>query len=246
MDVEKHWWKEFFSGKALDLWRAVTTAEQTRAEADFLVSALRITPGSSVLNVPCGGGRLELALRGFRATGVEYSEEFIQKAREKSRERSLAVNWRQLDMRELSGLEPFDGAFCFGNSFGYLDDEENFDFLRAVAKVLKPGARFALDTTCLELVLRVFEQRSWFEAGGLLMLERNEYDLLQSRMNTEYTFVGGGETERKRGSQRYYAYAELCGLLKGAGFTNLHGFGSLNRDPVTFESSRVILVGEKV
>ena len=36
----------------------------------------------------------------------------------------------------------FDGAFCVGNSFGYLDDEGNAAFLRAVRAALKPGGRF--------------------------------------------------------------------------------------------------------
>jgi SAM-dependent methyltransferase len=39
----------------------------------------------------------------------------------------------------------FDGAFCFGNSFGYLPDVDNARFLHAVAVALEPGARFVID-----------------------------------------------------------------------------------------------------
>ena len=49
-------------------------------------------------------------------------------------------------MRDLPWRARFDGAFCLGNSFGYLDDEGNAAFLRAVAAALKPGARFVLET----------------------------------------------------------------------------------------------------
>jgi hypothetical protein len=35
-------------------------------------------------------------------------------------------------MRDLPWSERFDGAFCAGNSFGYLDDEGNAAFLCAV------------------------------------------------------------------------------------------------------------------
>ena len=32
-------------------------------------------------------------------------------------------------MRDLPGRNEFDAAFCFGNSFGYLDDDGNAEFL---------------------------------------------------------------------------------------------------------------------
>jgi hypothetical protein len=33
------------------------------------------------------------------------------------------VRWEQRDMRDLPWRDTFDGAYCVGNSFGYLDDE---------------------------------------------------------------------------------------------------------------------------
>jgi hypothetical protein len=47
-------------------------------------------------------------------------------------------------MRDLLWRSRFDGAFCFGNSFGYLDDEGNAAFLRAVAAALVVRARDCL------------------------------------------------------------------------------------------------------
>lgn len=247
MNIEKDWWKSFFSGIALDLWRAVTTEEQTRAEADFIEKTLRIKPGASVLDVPCGGGRLalELASRGYTLTGVEYSTEFVEEARAKSSQRGLGINWEQRDMRDLPWDGMFGGVFCFGNSFGYLEEDENRDFLRSVSRVLKPGTRFVLETFCTELALRTFQERSWFEFGGILMLEENDYDLAHGRMNTEYTFISGSKTEKKRGSQRFYAFAELCRLFEEAGFNDPQGFGSLAQDPLGLASQRVLVVGEK-
>ena len=42
--------------------------------------------------------------------------------------------------------EQFDGAFCFGNSFGYADYKTTTDFLRTVNRCLKNGAGFVVDT----------------------------------------------------------------------------------------------------
>jgi 2-polyprenyl-3-methyl-5-hydroxy-6-metoxy-1,4-benzoquinol methylase len=177
MDVPRNWWKGFFTGLALEMWRAVTTEEQTRREADFIEKQLAVPPGSAFLDVPCGGGRLalELASRGYNMTGVEFSGAFVEEARAKSSQRVLDIAWVQQNMRDLHWNDTFDGAFYFGNSFGYFfEDAQNLQFLRAVGKSLKPGARFALETCCTELAVRNFQERSWFGAGGILMLEENE------------------------------------------------------------------------
>lgn len=247
VDVPRDWWKEFFSGIAVDLWRAVTAGEQTRAEAAFCEQQLHLAFGARVLDVPCGGGRLaiELASRGHRLTGVDYSATFMAEARATSSALQLDIEWRQSDMRDLPWPAAFDGAICFGNSFGYLEDDKNREFLCAVAQVLKPNGSLVLETTCAELALRSFQEHSWFEAGGILMLERNEYDLLHSRMNTEYTFVKDGKIERKLGSQRYYGFAELCRLLEEAGFADLQAFGSLDLEPLGMDSHRLFITARK-
>lgn len=49
-------------------------------------------------------------------------------------------------MCDLRWTDEFDGGYCFGNSFGYLDHSGVRKFLAAVARALKPGARFVIDT----------------------------------------------------------------------------------------------------
>src|SRR5262249_19159540 len=81
--------------------------------------------------------------------------------------RPLSVRWEQRDMRDLPWSGAFDGAFCFGNSFGYYDEEGNADFLKAVARTLKPGARFLLDTSYLtEGLLPNLQERAWYPSGA--------------------------------------------------------------------------------
>jgi SAM-dependent methyltransferase len=244
MEVPKDWWKGFFSGLAVEMWRAVTTEEQTRREADFLEKILAVQPGAAVLDVPCGGGRLslELARRGHRMTGVEYSDAFVEEARAASIARGLDITWSQRNMQELPWQEAFEGAFCFGNSFGYCDEGENLNFLAQVAKSLKPGARFILETYCAELAARTFQERSWFEAGGIVMMEENEYDLPAGGVKTEYTFVSGARKEQKRGWQRMYSYCDLIHLLESAGFEQIIGYCSLDQEPLNLKSGRLLIV----
>src|SRR6185436_3921493 len=83
MSIPPNWYETFFHGVTLDLWRMAIPPEQTTAEADFLIQNLNCEVGARVLDVPCGNGRLtfELAKRGYRVTGVDLAEEFIEEAR---------------------------------------------------------------------------------------------------------------------------------------------------------------------
>jgi len=49
-------------------------------------------------------------------------------------------------MRNIEGLGVYDGAFCFGNSFGFLEYADMEKFLAGVARALTPGARFIVNT----------------------------------------------------------------------------------------------------
>src|SRR5580658_10190561 len=150
--MQKNWYEHFFSGVALDFWRnAVTYAmapDQTRVEVDFLEAVLKLAPGSRVLDNPCGNGRhsLELAARGYRVTGIDLATQFIAEAKGAAAGAGLEVEFLERDMRAIDAAGNFDGAFCFGNSFGYMDHEGNCAFLAAVSRFLKPGARFALES----------------------------------------------------------------------------------------------------
>ena len=138
--------------------------EHTEREADLVAKLLAAPAGAELLDVPCGGGRLSLALasRGYRAdrrrllVGIPGARAGVQG--------SDRITWEQRDMRDLPWPARFDGAFCVGNSFGYLDDTGNAYFLRAVAAALKPGARFILETPMvLENLLAHIQDRPWWK-----------------------------------------------------------------------------------
>jgi len=220
VNVESNWWESFFEGVAVDLWLQALPPEHTEREAEFLARTLAVPSGAELLDVPCGAGRLSLALaqRGYQLTGVDWSLEFLNHAR--SCDTLHGVTWERRDMRDLPWRARFDGAFCLGNSFGYLDDEGNVTFLRAVAAALKPGARFVLETPMvLENLLGHLQDRAWWKVGDMHLLVVNRYDHTQERLDIEYTFVSNGRVEVRRGSHRAYSYREFVELIEAADFT---------------------------
>jgi SAM-dependent methyltransferase len=248
MDTPVDWWRTFFEGAMVDLWLRMPTAGQTGQEVTFIEEELQVPPPARLLDVPCGGGRhcRGLAGRGYDMTGVDLSADFLDAARAGSAEGPGMIAWEPREMRDLPWPGRFDGAFSFGNSFGYLDDQGNADFLKAVARALKPGARFVLDTGyVVETLLPVLQERNWYQAGDILMLANRRYDHSEGRLHVEYTLIRDGKVETRPMSARLYAYREVARLLDEAGFTDVRGYGSLAREPFKLGSSRLLLTARK-
>lgn len=228
------------------MWRLAMTPEQTRAEAEFLQKALHAGESSHLLDVPCGNGRhsIELARRGHRVTGVDQSEEFIAEARTASQ--SLLATWIVSDMRQLPWREEFDGAFCFGNSFGYLDPDAARDFLAAVARTLKPDSRFAIETgMAAESIFPSVEKRRWYKVGDIYMLSENEYHPREGRLDIQYTFIRDGRVETRPSSSYVLTVNEICRMHAEAGLQPLELLGSIQGEPYQAGSPRLIIVSER-
>jgi SAM-dependent methyltransferase len=246
--MQTNWWENFFHGVALDFWRAAISDEQTRAEADFINNQMQLPVGAKLLDVPCGNGRLsiELGAFGFELTGVDIATEFIDEAKRNSRARGVKIDWRNSEMRALPWSNEFDGAFCFGNSFGYLDDNANADFLAAVSRTLKRGARFILDAPAIaECLLPHFVEKRTIELNGITATIDTRYDHEQGRMFPNFTFVQNGVEDKRSSSQRIYTYKELSGLLCDAGLEVLNAYGSVNEEPFKLGAHRLLLVARK-
>jgi SAM-dependent methyltransferase len=246
--MDPKWYETFFQGIALEMWRKAVPPEQTRLEVDFLERALGLRPGSRVLDVPCGFGRhaLELASRGCRVTGIDLSPQMIEDARAAARTAGLSIEWRNADMRDVGRESEFDAAFCFGNSFGYIDAAGTRAFLQAVSRALKPGARFAFDYgTAAECILPRFREREQAQVGDILFLEENRYDAAEGYIETTYTFMRDGETRTQAGVQWVHTLREVRQFLAEAGLETRDVLGSVQGEPFEVGSPVVVLVAQK-
>ena len=239
-----NWWDNFFHGVALDFWTAVIPDDLTVAEARFIHQHLQLPVGAAILDVPCGNGRLsvKLAAQGFEMTGVDMAEEYINR----SQEVAPQVNWRLADMRAVPWTNEFDGAFCFGNSFGYFDDEENRAALGSISRSLKAGGRFILDAPAIaECLLPNLQPSRSMEIAGIKVDVNTRYDAQQRRMFNDFTFTRDGVTDTRPSSQRIYSHDELRALIDEAGLKTVEEYSSLNGDKFVSGSPRLFVICEK-
>ena len=258
-EIPSNWYEDFFHGVPLDLWRMAIPPEHTRAEADFLVKAFRLDPDSHLLDVPCGNGRLafELAKRGYRVTGVDISEEFIAEARlsgirlckdqpPATAGGSDSVEFVLGDMRRVEGEAIYDGAYCFGNSFGFLEYAGMESFLNGVAHALKPGGRFVLETgMAAESILPKFEAETSHQIGDIHVTIKEQYLAAESCVDSEYVFERNGKTESRMAKHWIYTAAEIRRMLERAGFAFRQSFGSLDCRPFAVGSVELFVIADR-
>src|SRR5262245_24548074 len=228
------WYENFFQGIALEMWGKAIPPEQTRLEVDFLHRALKLHEGSRVLDVPCGFGRhsLELASRGCRMTGVDQSPQMIEEGRAAALRAGLTIEWQIAEMQHLAWENQFDAGFCFGNSFGYLNPDSTHEFLKAMARALRPRARFALDYgMAAESILPRFRQQEQAQIDDILFLEENHYRLPESCIETTYTFVRDGQAQTQTGLHWVYTIREVREFLREVGLEPQEPFRSLEGEP---------------
>src|SRR6266436_2742401 len=274
-DVPTNWYEDFFHGVSLDLWRKAISPQQTKAEADFLVKVLGCDEGASLLDVPCGNGRLslELARRGYRVRGVDLATEFIEEATANALElvpesatANAGVNDEVArafsawitgetpvpqfmigDMRHIEGDAIYDGAYCFGNSFGFLAYADMESFLSGVARALLPGGRFVVETgMAAESILTKFETESSHQIQDIRITIKEQYLAEESCIDTEYIFEQNGKVESRNAKHWIYTTGEIRRMLERAGFEVLNLYGSLKCEPYTLGADELFVIARRV
>ncbi len=246
--MKSEWYESFFTPLALDFWRAAVPPAATTEEVDFLVRNLAVSPPSRLLDLPSGLGRhaLELSNRGYLVTGIDIAPSGIAAAQKEARARGLTASFVLGDMRNPLRDGPYDGAYCFGNSFGYLSHPETRLFIRNVLHAVRPGGRWAIDTgMSAESLLPHLVKERQIDVGGVSYFVRNAYDPVAGRLNQSCTFARGTETQAAEISIGVYTVAELRRLLESEGWQAIGAYGSLDGRPYEWGDRRLLLIAQR-
>lgn len=135
MTMDKEDWNSRYAGAEL-----VWTATPNR----FLVAETAELPAGRALDLACGEGRnaVWLAARGWRVTGVDFSEVALEKARKLAEAGGVDGDWIAGDLRHYRP-EPraFDLAILF---YLQVPADERRTAVRAAAEAVAPGGTLLL------------------------------------------------------------------------------------------------------
>lgn len=246
--IKNNWYQDFFSGLNCEMWEKGATAELTDPEVNFLQDVLNCQPGDLLLDTPCGFGRhaVALAKQGFKVTGIDISTEFLQTLRERVEAEQLSIQLIHGDVTTTRLTTLFDGAYCMGNSFGYVDYAGMTQFINNVSAALKPGARFVINSGLLaESVLPNFPKSGHYVLGDLTMDINNGYVVGESYMATELTYTKAERTETHWFKHYVYTLSEVKRLLSSHGLETIAVYNSTEKQPYQLGDRQIYLVAEK-
>jgi SAM-dependent methyltransferase len=229
-----------FNEDYLYFYEEILTSDRSEEDVERIVELLELRPGAEILDCPCGHGRIANALaeRGYRVTGLDASDFFLERARADASARGVDVEYVHGDMRDLPWRGRFDALVNWFTSFGYFSDEQNQAVLREFHDALVPGGRLIIETQNITRILLNPRPLHFVEREGNLMLDEWQLDVENARFVTERTVVRAGQTRKTHFVVRWFSVPELRVWLEGAGFENV-------RVPGLGQDTRLVVVADR-
>lgn len=226
------WAKNIFVRNAR-LYEMVLQGMWEKGEEDALaISGIlqeRGLSGCSVLDVPCGIGRVgvPLAQLGFSVTGVDYSPHLVEVANSKAR-RFRVQERATFTIGTMSGLNPgrpFDCAINVFTSIGYGSEEEDLDYFRSLRKAVRKGGLFIISgLRNKDYLVEHPAQNIYEESRDLLVLDRYSFDASRSREKGTWRFYLKVKQVLKFAGEfpvdiRVYSPEEVATMLTSTGWS---------------------------
>ena len=145
----KKWYEELFTNY-VEKYEKESFTQGTMGEVDFIESEIKRDKSCRILDVGCGTGRhaIELVKRGYSVTGVDLSENMLNRAREKAIDTGVQLDFEKADARNLPFEDEFDLVImlCEG-AFPLMEtDQMNFQILESAARALKKDGKLIFTT----------------------------------------------------------------------------------------------------
>ncbi|MCX7969881.1 MAG: methyltransferase domain-containing protein, partial [Armatimonadetes bacterium] len=175
---------------------------------------------------------------------------FLQEAKTRGRLLGLSTLFLSADHLSLPFRdEKFDGVMVIGNRFGMTGDERtDFNFLRELARVLKPQGRLVAVLPHRDGFLYQFQERDWETMiDGSQILITRKWDAVTGQMWEEWR-----NSDVKQNFHlfvviyRVYTLTELENLLFKAGFNLVNAFGNFMGSELTYKSRWMVVQSVKV
>jgi len=244
------WYHEFFDELYLEQYRHLIPPERTTAEVGAIIDLLELGPGARILDLCCGHGRhaVELAARGFNVCGQDLTRMFLERAAEAATERGVSLDLRCGDMREIVHDPPFDAVIHMFTAFGYFDhDEEEAKVMREVARVLRPGGKYLLQTINRDGVMRKFLPKDWdgWDNGMRLLCERTFDPVSGRNRERRETIFPDGSRRVQELAVRLFTPTEIRRMMRDAGLEPVASYATLGGDELTIDSMHQVNIAVK-
>jgi len=240
--------RDFFkSGFYEDYYGWRLTERESKKDAKRVLKLLDAKHGH-ILDWCAGWGRhaIYFAQKGFQVTILDFVGRYLRIAKKRFQERGLPVSTIEVDCRDTPSEIQADFATCLFGSIGFLETPEQLDAFKSLYGAMKPGGKIIIDCMNLFAIPRFVKTTERKRKDGCIFRSHKRFDFQENRKHMTFEIISPtGETRRKRVSQVHYSPHDLTVLVSTAGFEVDNLYGSLDGDPISFESDNIVLVAHK-
>ncbi len=119
-------------------------ATHTDAEIEFIIKQCGLKKSDKILDIGCGIGRHTnaLAAKGYNVVGIDYVENFINRAKKDAEANHLNSTFIYGDVRNHKFHTKFDFVLCLYDVIGsFVSDKDNLDIIKAIRNYLSPNGK---------------------------------------------------------------------------------------------------------
>ncbi len=246
--INDNWYEDFFKGINCELWEKAVSPEWTNEEAAFLQSELKMNAGQRLLDIPCGNGRLSIAMakRGYHVTGIDISDTFINGLKNKIKSEKLSINVIHEDILMAHLEKGYSGAICMGNSFGYFSFDKIKLFVEKVSACLETGSRFIINSGMIaESILPNFSKSESFTVENIKMDITNTYCADGSYMISDILYTKEDRKEEHSFKHYVFTLGEVKRLLHSYGLETIATYNSPSKAAYIMGDHQIYIVAEK-
>ncbi len=231
----------------LYFYQELLAPERTQMEVDALVRELSLDEACSILDLACDFWRHAntLPALGHAVSGVDLTPGTLEIARREAQEKNIPTKFLQANMRRIDFNQEFDHVLLLFTSFGYFEDDDNQLVLEKVRRALKPGGLFVFETPNRDVFLKRLQPFMVTEKGEDLLIDRGSFDTITGRWYNRRIVIRDGVRKDKPFFVRLYNPSEIEQMINQAGMQVHKMLGGYDSQPLSNESSRMVIIAKK-
>ena len=250
-----------YSGRHAELYDLFYAEKPYEAEAAFVAECLReysVGPTNRLLEIACGTGThaLQLEQRGYKIVATDYSQDMLERAKQKASNSQVEFQLQDMTQLEVSGA-PFDAAYCLFDAIGYVGTNEALQkVFRGVHKHLRSDGLFIFEFWHAAAMLRHYDPvriRRWKQNDSLILrLSETTLDYAKQLSSVSYSIYelnkdGTYSSLTETQVNRYFLVQEMAAWLTTTGFEPLKWFaGFTNEETISDETWHIVAVARRI
>lgn len=201
-----------------------------------------------ILELGCGSGNItiELLEKGYDIVGVDFSDEMLEIAKEKTIDYKDRIFFLNQDIRDIDiDIYEIDTVIAANDTFNYITDEDELKYIfKYIYDRLKKGGAFVFDISSYYKISTILANNTFGETTeNMAYIWENFYDEQEEEIKMDINiFVKEGENYlrfEEFHTQKAHKTEKIKELLENSGYENILVYGDFEYSEKINDAERI-------